>query len=409
MTAATPELDPRAALAALAARHVPISDTRRVAVAAAAGCVLAEDVVAPIDLPAFANAAMDGYAVRSSECAAGVVLSVVGTALAGHPFTQDLGAGSAVRIMTGAAIPAMADAVVMQEDTQRSGDRVTLAAPVLPSAHIRPRGQHVRAGDRLMCAGTLVRAAEIGLATAVGLTELTTYRPLHVGLASTGDELVDPPALPDGAGSYDANRPMLVAACRSAGFVVTDFGVCPDRADAFAQLLARAGEHGVDALVISGGSAMGDADVVRKADRVEFIPVAIRPGRGITSARVSGPRRAYAMLGLPGNAVAAFVMFHLVALPLLRRLGGSPHADVPLHVPVALAQDVRAQGGRTDYQRGRFEHDAAGRLTVRPLVQQGSAMVRTLVDADALIAVGPQAHYPAGTPIPVVPLDALPG
>jgi molybdopterin molybdotransferase len=401
------ELDVQGAFAALRDRLAPIEQHERIALAEAAGRVLARDLVAQIDLPAFANAAMDGYAVRAADCAGTASLHVVGTSLAGRGFTGPVEPGQAVRIMTGAPLPAGTDAVVIQEDAQRDNDCVGFSTPVSSGLNVRPRGEHVRTGDVLIRTGAVLRAPEIGLATAVGAIEVDVFRRLHVGLASTGDELVDPPARTSAAGSYDANRPMMASACRSADFVVSDLGICNDRPADFARLLERAGQAAVDVLLISGGSAMGDADIVRRAEGVEFLAINIRPGRGITYAHCPGPKAAFTMLGLPGNAVAAFVIFHLVALPALLHAAGAK-ARVPTHLPIALAEELRCKAGRVDYRRGRLELNAAGELTVRPLAQQGSAMLRTLVDADVLIAAGPRAHYPAGSPILVVPLASLP-
>jgi molybdopterin molybdotransferase len=219
--------------------------------------------------------------------------------------------------------------------------------------------------------------------------------------------LADPPSPIVAAASYDANRPLLAVAARAAGFSAVDLGICRDQPAEFVELLDRACAQELDVLLVSGGSAQGDADVVRKAEAVRFLPINIRPGRGITFGRFASGRGRLAMLGLPGNAVAAFIMFHLVALPALFHLAGG-RSRVPTHLPVALAVDLVSEAGRVDYRRGRFEYDADGRVAVRPLDQQGSAMLRTIVDADVLIAAGPLPLYRAGEPILVVLLAGLP-
>ena len=258
-----------------------------------------------------------------------------------------------------------------------------------------------------MATSTTLGAAEIGLATAVGATEVQVYRRLRVGLASTGDELADPPTALSSSGSYDGNRPLLVRACRAAGFDANDLGICPDNAADFTRLVDRAREASLDVLLISGGSALGDADVVRKAEAVRFVPLNISPGRGITFGNFGGDAARLALIGLPGNAVSSFVMFHLIAMPALRHLAGGV-ARVPIHLPVPLAADLTCKPGRVEYRRGRYEYDASGRLLVRPLEQQGAAMLRTIVEADVLIAAGPEPRYSAGEPILVVPLGVLP-
>jgi molybdopterin molybdotransferase len=401
------ELDLQAAVGALCAELAPITQRESASSDVAAGRVLAADVIATVDLPRFANAAMDGYAVRSSDCQSSARLRVVGTALAGHGFAGELPPHSAVRIMTGAPIPDGADAVVMQEEATWEGDLVLFSSTARAGQYVRPRGEHVRAGDVVVAARTTLGAAEIGLVTAVGVTQVEVRRRLCVGVASTGDELADPPTPLSSSGSYDGNRPLLVRACHAAGFDANDLGICRDNAADFTRLIDRAREASLDALVISGGSALGDADVVRKSEEVRFLPLNIGPGRGITFGKFGDDAARLALIGLPGNAVSSFVMFHLIALPALRYLAGGV-AQVPVHVPVPLAVELACKPGRVDYRRGRYESDPSGRLLVRPLAQQGAGMLRTLVEAEVLIAAGPKPRYNAGEPILTVPLAVLP-
>jgi molybdopterin molybdotransferase len=401
------ELDAQEALAVLRCELAPVLQHQQVSLAGSSGRILATDIVAGLDLPAFANSAMDGYAVRAADCRAHDRLRVTGAAFAGHVYTSPLRAGTAVRIMTGAPLPPEADAIAPQEDAHREGDLVWFAAAVTPGQFVRPRGEHVAATDVVVAKGTTLRAPEIGLATAVGATQVEVYRPLRVGIASTGDELVDPPGPLGATGSYDGNRPLIEFTCRAAGFCVFDLGICPDRADEFAHLIDRARAALVDALLVIGGSALGDADVVRQAETVRFLPVNIRPGRGFTFGHFSGAAGRLALIGLPGNAVSAFVMFHLIVLPALHHLAGGI-AKVPEHLPVPLAVDVACRSGCVDYRRGRLESDPAGRLAVRPLDRQGAGMLRTIVEADVLVAAGPKPLYRAGELIPVVPLASLP-
>ncbi|MCS6944745.1 MAG: molybdopterin molybdotransferase MoeA [Sutterellaceae bacterium] len=399
------ELDLHAAFAALRANLRPITERIVVSTRAAGGRILAADLICQADLPAFDQAAMDGYAVRSADCAPPARLRVIGQALAGHPAAVRVEAGTAVRIMTGAPLPAGADAVVMLEDTLADGDSVLVRTAVASGMNIRRRGEQCRAGDVAIVAGTTLAAAHLGLATALGASSLAVLRPLRVGIASTGDELCDPPAALSEGASFDANRPWLARACEAAGFAVTDLGICRDDEVAFARLLHRVRQEGLNALVVSGGSALGDADVVRQAQSVRFFPLNIRPGRGI----LFGDFGPFVLLGLPGNAVAAFVMFHLLVLPALRVLAGASDAAPPPHLPLPLAVDVQGKPGRIDYRRARYVLTDAGAVAVAPLAQQGAAMLSTVTAADALIAVGPRAHYRAGETIPAVPLAGLPG
>jgi len=411
-----PERDLAQAYAYLAASIDPVHATESVALVAAAGRILAQAPAARLDLPAYDVAAMDGYAVRSAELLPGPNrLRVAGRVLAGQVFDAATGPGTCVRIMTGAAMPAGSDAVVMMElvDTDASGnsrapgaDLVTVPGPVAAGLNLRLRAEHVRAGEAPLAVGRRLGPADLALAAAMGHDRLSLYARLRVGILSTGDELRDPPGtLPPGC-AYDSNRPMLLAAVASAAMHVEDMGICPDDAQALAQLVDTALERGLDAVLISGGAARGDADAVGRLDGVEFVAVNIRPGRGIAVARRARAGRRLLVLGLPGNAVAAYVLLHMLALPLLARLAGST-AGLPQPIPVTLGQDLRTRAGRIDFRRVRIIDDGAGARVAIPLPGQGSAMIRSVGAADALLAAGPAAQYRAGDTLPAYPISML--
>jgi len=381
----------------------PVEQSQRIALAHARGRVLARALVARHDLPSSDQAAMDGYAVRVQDLAGGPrSLKVLGRALAGHDFGQRLAPGSCVRIMTGASMPEGADCVVLMEVAQVLGDdTVALPGPIAPGANRRVRGEHLRAGAQALPAGRRLRAADLALACALGEVELDVFRQLRVAIMSTGDELRDAPAdLPPGC-AFDSNRLMLQLAIGQVGLAAHDFGICPDEPEALQHRIDEAMGEGMDALLISGGAALGDADIVRMLGGVRFVAVRIRPGRGIAVARVERTDRRLLILGLPGNAVAAYVMFHSLALPVLLRLGGATDARPPEPIAMPIACDVQARAGRIDFQRARLVFDKAGRRVAQPLEQQGSAMIRSVADAHALIAVGPAGHYRAGELLPV--------
>jgi molybdopterin molybdotransferase len=384
----------------------PVSETESLDARATAGRVLAGHVCSTVDLPAFDNSAMDGYALRCADLQPGHRLQEIGRAFAGHPFAGRVESGTCVRIMTGAPLPDGADTVAMLEDAIVDGIAVRIERPPLPGANIRRRGEHIAAGDIALPAGRHLRPADVGLAAAVGAARLTAFRRLRVGVVSTGDELADPPQPLAAAAGFDANRPLLLASLGRLGFESHDLGICGDTPQAFADALARGRRLRLDALIASGGAAQGDADIVRAAAGVRFIPLNVRPGRGVAFARLNDGGVPMALLGLPGNAVAAFVMFHLLARPLLLHLAGS-QPDVPPHLPLPLAGAVRLRGGRVDYRRARFVRDASGRLRVEPLREQGSAMLRTVTEADALVALGPQEVYADGDLVETVPLALL--
>lgn len=385
------------AFAAIAARHEPGIAVREAPLAAARGRVLARALVAPRDLPERDISAMDGYAVRAQDLVDGVNrLAVAGRVLAGELRAAPVAAGTCVRIMTGAAMPPGADAVVVIEAAEPAGEGfVGLVGPIAAGTNRRRRAEHVRSGESVLPAGRRLGSAEIALAAALGFERLAVYARLRVGVLSTGNELRDPPAtLPDG-GAYDSNRPMLLAALDAAGMETVDLGICPDDSAALGASIARAHELGLDAVVASGGAALGDADVVRRLEGVEFVPLGIRPGRGVAVARLVHGAHSALLLGLPGNAVAAYVVLHALALPVLARLGGAD-ARPPAPILLPAACELRARAGRIEFRRARLVAGPDGRRAVEPLPEQGSAMIRSVCNAEALIEVGPAPTYRAG-------------
>jgi molybdopterin molybdotransferase len=264
----------------------------------------------------------------------------------------------------------------------------------------------VHAGEAVLAAGRRLRVADLALAAALGHARVAVLRRLRVGVLSTGDELRDPPvALPPG-GSYDSNRPMLLAALAQAALVPVDLAICPDDAAALQEKIRWAFDQQLDAVLVSGGAALGDADVVRGLGGVRFVPINVRPGRGLAMATLAHAGRHLLVLGLPGNAVAAYVLAHLLALPLLGRLAGAD-AGPPQAVALPAARDLQARAGRIDFRRARLVRDAYGNCSVDPLPEQGSAMIRSVCDAQAIVAVGPQAQTRAGDLLPTYLLSAF--
>jgi molybdopterin molybdotransferase len=409
--AAAPELDLAPALALLAGAVAPVRQSQNVPLEQAAGRILALDLHAGAPLPGEDVAAMDGYALRSADAAAPRNrLLLTGRVLAGQRHGGLLPAGACVRIMTGAALPDGCDAVVMLEHVETpDAQHIVVAGPVVPGLNRRQRGEHVGAGSTVLRAGRRLRSADLGLARSLGAVELAVVRALRVGVLSTGDELRDPPTPLSPGLAYDGNRPMIRAALDGPACTCLDLGICPDEPRAYARILERAQAEGLDALLVSGGAAQGDADIVRAAPGTAFVPLRLRPGRGIAwSLRPPAQPGAAPLLvlGLPGNPVAAFVLLHLLARPLLTWLGGGA-ARVPAPIALPIRADLRNRPGRIDMRRGRLVPDADGQSSVELLPEQGSAMIRTVCEADVLVAVGPADAYRAGERLPCYLLDAL--
>ena len=390
------------AQARLLASVVPLPP-ETVALAAAAGRRTTATVAARLTQPPFAASAMDGYAIRWSDRSG--PWRVVGEAAAGRGFMGSCGAGEAVRIFTGAPLPAGADNVVVQEDVARDGDALRLTGDGSPreGAHIRPAGLDFAAGETVVAAGTLLSPAYLGLIAAAGHGSVAVHRTPHVILLATGDELVPPGTAPGVDQIVSSNGVMLAALLARVGVKVVDGGIVPDRRDALEA--AVRGSGGADLLVTIGGASVGDHDLVvpvlsaMGAD-IDFWKVALRPGKPMLSGTLGRLR----IVGLPGNPVSAFVCAFLFVLPMLRRMGGDP-APLPYLARARLGAPLAANNGRQDYLRARFENGF-----VTAAARQDSGMLRTLADSNALIVRSPHAAAAeTGAMVDYHPLDFVPG
>jgi molybdenum cofactor synthesis domain-containing protein len=356
-----------------------------VAPAEALGWVTAWPVCAAHDVPSFTNSAMDGYAVRAGDTAdAPVVLDVVGTAAAGAAPGVDVGPGQAVRIMTGAVVPAGADAVVMVERTSAAGEgRVKIDVAASAGDHLRHPGEDLRAGQVMFEAGTELGPGHLGVLASVAVSSVSVVPRPRVGVLSTGDELVaDGRPLRPGQ-IRDTNRPMLLALASVAGFVPVDLGTVADDEDA----ITAAIEEGVstcDAVLTSGGVSVGDFDYVKvvldRLGQMQWWQVAVRPAKPLAFGTVAGTP----VFGLPGNPVSSLVSFELFARPALRQMAG--HRDLFRPELTALADEAlpRRPDGKLHLVRVVASADDEGRLHVRPSGGQGSHLLRAMALANAL-------------------------
>lgn len=382
---------------------------RHQALATSSGCVLAEDVSASAPVPAFANSAMDGYAVRAADTgSAPCALSVVATVLAGDQPAVVVGPGQAARIMTGAMLPAGADAVCMVEHT-RPGDAgaVIVEERVPPGQHVRHPGDDVAAGQIVFSAGTTLTAAHIGVLASLGCDPVLVHPRPRVAVCSTGNELATGASLPLGK-IRDANRPGLLATLAADGFVPVDLGVLPDdEATVDAALRAAVGDH--DAVVTSGGVSVGDRDVVRMVLQampdasVRWMQVAIKPAKPLAFGRVGDG--ATAVFGLPGNPVSALVSYELFVRPALRALAGHRRLDRTITRAVAAAPLCRRQDGKLHFVRVHAFTAADGTIEVTPVRGQGSHQLRAMADANALAIVPDCPGVAAGAPVAVLLLE----
>lgn len=384
-------------------RTSPLAERQRVPLVAALHRILAEPVIAPLSVPPHDNSAVDGYAVFYDDLAPDrpTVLPVAGRAAAGHPLGRPARRGEAIRIFTGAPMPDGPDTVFMQEDCIEESDSVRLPPGMKRGANRRRAGEDVTAGAAVLEAGRLLRPQEIGLAAALGFTELEVYRRLRVALLSTGDEVREPGTpLPAGA-IYDANRYTLRALLEGLGVVVTDLGILPDRRAAIQDALAAAArDH--DLIVSSGGMSTGEEDHVKAAvealGRLHFWRLAIKPGRPVAMGQIGR----VPFLGLPGNPVAVMVTFLALARPLILRLAGA-RATAPRSFPVAAGFSHRKKRGRREYLRARLEPGAGG-WVARKFPRDGAGILSSMVESDGLVVLDEEVTELApGAPVPFLP------
>lgn len=354
------------------------------------GLVLARDVVANQDLPPFDNSAMDGFALIAADTenasdVAPVTLTVSGEIPAGHALPGRVGAGQAIRIMTGAPIPVGADAVERVENTERqgSGDRIAVRKPVEPGANIRPTGEDVHAGDVVLRAGTRLHPGAIGLLAATGHARVAVHRRPRVGVLVTGDEVVMP-GEPLGPGQiWNSNGPLITAQIRQCGGEPVQLGVATDSAESVRARITEAGD--LDLLVTTGGVSVGDFDIVKDVLRadgdVALWNLRIRPGKPLAFGLLGDTP----VLGLPGNPVAAAVAFWQFGRAAILAMLGHPDVRMP-EIEARLCDRVANRGGRMQFVRVAVTRDGEG-YAARLAGGQGSAMLTSLARADGLLVI----------------------
>lgn len=410
------------ALAALEERLLPVVGRERVSLARAGGRILCEDILSDRMVPPDNNAAVDGYALFGADLAAAgeTVLPVTGRIAAGHPLDRPARRGEALRIFTGAPLPAGIDTVVMQEDCRlleaAGSAQVVLPRGIKPGSNARRAGEDIQAGQRVLAAGQILRPQEIGLLASLGHAAAPVFAPLRVAVLSTGDEVVEPGTPAPAGAIYDSNRHGLIALLTGLGCAVTDLGILPDDRAAIRDSLARAAAAH-DAVITSGGMSTGEEDHLKPAleaagGALSAWRLAIKPGRPVALGLLPGGAddRQSVFLGLPGNPVAVMVTFLILARPILLRLAGADPARVrPLSLPVAAGFAMRKKPGRTEFLRGLLERDANGvARRVTPFPRDGSGILTSMVAADGLVVLDASTEMiSVGDPLTFLPFSGL--
>lgn len=381
----------------LAAGTAHPRDVELIAVQDAAGRVLAADLAARRTQPPHDVSSMDGFALHAADTdPPGKALKIVGESAAGHAFAGTVRAGEAIRIFTGAIVPEGADAVLLQERAEVSGDHVASQIALAPDTSIRRAGRDFRRGEVLLTAGTRLTPGAIALAGAMNHATLPVFRRPRVAILATGDELVAPGA----AGAEEAivatNAFAIAAMCRAVGAEVIDLGIARDSRESLEAAFDAALAAKVDCLATIGGASVGKHDLVRpvaaaRGAQLDFYKIAMRPGKPLNFGTL-GP---LLLMGLPGNPVSALVCARLFLMPLLAALQGDVTAGQDESEPAVLGADLAANDERQDHLRATLSRAADGALVATPPADQDSSLLSVYARADALIVRAP--HAPAAT------------
>ena len=370
-----------------------VAETEEVEIFQSLGRIVAKDVISPIDVPPHDNSAMDGFAFKGQQLssAENITLKVVGTALAGKAWQGQVKPGECVKIMTGAIMPDGLDTVIPQELCQSvTPESIQFASHILKTGdNRRLRGEDIAKGKPALKQGARITPAAAGLLASLGLPKVSVYRTLRVAYFSTGDEILSlGEALREGA-VYDSNRYTIAGLLKDLGCQMIDMGVVKDDPQLLENAFTKAAEH-ADAIITSGGVSVGEADftkaMMKKLGDVVFWKIAMRPGRPMAVGRITQGHRSAVLFGLPGNPVAVMVTFLAFVKPALLQMMGSTVSPTPL-MRARTQEVLRKKPGRTEYQRGIVTRNADGELEVITTGNQGSGVLSSMVQANALIVL----------------------
>jgi molybdopterin molybdotransferase len=376
------------AVGLIAARVTGISEVETVALAEADGRILAHDMAAPLPLPPFTNSAVDGYAIASRDLPKDEeeAFPVLGRVQAGASANDAVKPQHAVRIFTGAPMPAGADTVFMQEDVRVENGNVVLPAGLKPGANVRPAGEDIPLGHAALKAGQRLRPQDVALVAAFGLTRVDVVRRIRVAVFSTGNELVSPGEARAAPQLFDSNRFMLMAMLRRLGCDVSDLGIFRDEQASLAKALQDvAGHH--DLLLTTGGVSTGEEDhvkaAVERAGKLVLWRMAIKPGRPVAMGIIGGTP----FIGLPGNPVASFVTFVHVVRPTILALSGAAQEQL-VPMPVRAAFTYKKKLARREYVRVSLRRGNDGALEATKFPREGAGLLSSLADTDGLAELG---------------------
>ena len=370
-----------------------VVETEEVEIFQSLGRIVAKDVISPIDVPPHDNSAMDGFAFNGQTLSSegSLTLKVVGTALAGKAWQGHVNQGECVKIMTGAIMPQGLDTVIPQELCQSvTAESIQFAPSILKTGdNRRLRGEDIAKGKPALIKGARISPAAAGLLASLGVPTATVYRQLKVAYFSTGDEILSLGEAPREGAVYDSNRYTIAGLLKDLGCQMIDMGVVKDDPSLLEQAFTKAASA-ADAIITSGGVSVGEADftkaMMKKLGDVAFWKIAMRPGRPMAVGRITQGNRSAVLFGLPGNPVAVMVTFLAFVKPALLQMMGSTASTAPL-IRARTQEVLRKKPGRTEYQRGIVTRNAEGELEVMTTGNQGSGVLSSMVQANALIVL----------------------
>ncbi|EOX1606874.1 bifunctional molybdopterin-guanine dinucleotide biosynthesis adaptor protein MobB/molybdopterin molybdotransferase MoeA [Vibrio cholerae] len=383
---------------------LPLAETESVAIQECYQRVLAREVFSPINVPAYRNSAMDGYALRSDDLERDSY-RVVAEVLAGSHYAKTVELGEAVKIMTGAPMPLGADTVVMREQATQNGDVVSFAgAKIKAGQNVRQAGEDLAQGQAVFHSGQRLLSPEMGMLASLGFAHADVFRSLKVAIFSTGDEVQAPGGDIEPNSIFDSNRFTLTGLLKQLGCQVIDLGIIEDDEAKMMQVLEQAAKQ-TDMVITSGGVSVGDADFIKSAleklGHIDFWRINMRPGRPLAFGQIAGKP----FFGLPGNPVAVMVSFINFVEPALRKMQGEQGWQ-PLKVNAIALEDLRSRQGRTEFSRGVYAFNTQGQLTVRTTGKQGSGILRSMSEANCLIEIAPAIDtVKVGESVTIIPLQ----
>lgn len=382
----------------------PLAETESVAIQECHQRVLAREVHSPINVPAYRNSAMDGYALRSDDLER-ESYRVVAEVLAGSHYPKPIELGEVVKIMTGAPMPQGADTVVMREQATQNGELVSFAgAKIKAGQNVRQAGEDLAQGQAVFHSGQRLLSPEMGMLASLGFAHADVFRSLKVAIFSTGDEVQAPGGDIEPNSIFDSNRFTLAGLLKQLGCQVIDLGIIEDDEAKMMQVLEQAAKQ-ADVVITSGGVSVGDADFIKSAleklGQIDFWRINMRPGRPLAFGQIAGKP----FFGLPGNPVAVMVSFINFVEPALRKMQGEQGWQ-PLKVNAIALEDLRSRQGRTEFSRGVYAFNAHGQLTVRTTGKQGSGILRSMSEANCLIEIAPAIDtVKVGESVTIIPLQ----